>query len=147
MATLANNKRQRQKQSQQARRAYLQAQQRKAERRRKVLAGIALFLILGLVVGVFISTGGQEQEQEQQPAAPRPDCEPPATRIRLGTPPPISIDKARTYRATVETDIGSFTADLDDDKAPQTVNNFVFLSRYHYYDGVAFHRIIQGFVC
>ena len=30
--------------------------------------------------------------------------------------------------------------------APKTVNNFVFLARYHYFDGIAFHRIIPGFV-
>ncbi|MDH4169541.1 MAG: peptidylprolyl isomerase, partial [Acidimicrobiia bacterium] len=31
--------------------------------------------------------------------------------------------------------------------APVTVNNFVFLARYHYYDGIIFHRIINGFMC
>src|SRR5262249_46201668 len=36
---------------------------------------------------------------------------------------------------------------LDAASAPATVNNFVVLSRYHYYDGVGFHRIIPGFMC
>ena len=43
--------------------------------------------------------------------------------------------------------MGSITIALDAAAAPRTVNNFVVLSRYHYYDGVIFHRIIKGFVC
>jgi len=39
------------------------------------------------------------------------------------------------------------TISLDSASAPQTVNSFVFLARYHYYDGIIFHRIIKGFVC
>src|SRR5690606_18563790 len=52
----------------------------------------------------------------------------------------------KTYTAVVETTKGSFTIALDAAAAPQTVNNFVVLARYHYYDGVPFHRIIPGFV-
>ena len=36
---------------------------------------------------------------------------------------------------------------LDAAGAPKTVNNFVFLARWHYYDGIVFHRIIPGFMC
>ena len=46
----------------------------------------------------------------------------------------------------METDTGTFTIDLDTKNAPKTVNNFVFLARYHYYDGIPFHRVIPGFV-
>ena len=60
--------------------------------------------------------------------------------------PPMCIDPAKTYTAVVETTKGSFTIALDAAAAPQTVNNFVVLARYHYYDGVPFHRIIPGFV-
>ena len=41
---------------------------------------------------------------------------------------------------------GEFTVDLDASKAPKTVNNFVFLARYHFFDGITCHRIIPGFV-
>lgn len=61
-------------------------------------------------------------------------------------PPPTCIDEASTYTATVTTTMGEFTIELDDEAAPITVNNFVVLSRYHFYDGVTFHRIIPGFV-
>jgi cyclophilin family peptidyl-prolyl cis-trans isomerase len=76
---------------------------------------------------------------------------PPAegTAERLTTfdaPPAQCIDPAKTYTATVTTTKGAFTIALDAAGAPGTVNNFVFLARNHFYDGVAFHRIIPGFV-
>jgi len=43
--------------------------------------------------------------------------------------------------------MGTLVIALDAIKAPKTVNNFVFLALYHYYDGIIFHRIINGFVC
>jgi cyclophilin family peptidyl-prolyl cis-trans isomerase len=58
----------------------------------------------------------------------------------------MCIDAAKTYTATVETSKGSITIALDAKSAPNTVNNFVVLARYHFFDGVAFHRIIPGFV-
>ncbi len=60
--------------------------------------------------------------------------------------PPLCIDPTKTYTAEVSTTKGDYTIELDADAAPNTVNNFVVLARYHYYDGVAFHRIIPGFV-
>ena len=62
-------------------------------------------------------------------------------------PPPMCIDASKRYTATMETSMGTLTIALDAAAAPLTVNNFVVLSRYHYYDGVIFHRIINGFVC
>ena len=58
----------------------------------------------------------------------------------------MCIDPAKTYTATIDTSEGSFTVALDAAKAPNTVNNFVVLSRYHFYDGLTFHRIEPGFV-
>jgi cyclophilin family peptidyl-prolyl cis-trans isomerase len=60
--------------------------------------------------------------------------------------PPMCIDTNKTYRALVSTTKGDFTITLDAKTAPKTVNNFVVLSRYHFYDGVSFHRVIPGFV-
>jgi cyclophilin family peptidyl-prolyl cis-trans isomerase len=59
----------------------------------------------------------------------------------------MCIDPAKRYTAEVVTSIGTMTIALDAAAAPQTVNNFVFLARYHYYEGVIFHRIIKGFMC
>jgi cyclophilin family peptidyl-prolyl cis-trans isomerase len=62
-------------------------------------------------------------------------------------PPPMCIDPAKRYTAVIDTSVGSMTVALDAVAAPQTVNNFVFLARYHYFDGIIFHRIIKGFMC
>jgi cyclophilin family peptidyl-prolyl cis-trans isomerase len=60
--------------------------------------------------------------------------------------PPTCIDPDKRYIAEMVTTKGTMTIELDPKRAPKTVNNFVFLARYHYYDGVGFHRIIPGFV-
>ncbi len=56
------------------------------------------------------------------------------------------IDTAKRYTATKVTSHGTMVIALDPLAAPKTVNSFVFLARYHYYDGIVFHRIIPGFV-
>ena len=56
------------------------------------------------------------------------------------------IDAGKRYTATMETSKGTMTIALDPAAAPRTVNNFVFLARYHYFDGIFFHRVIPGFV-
>ena len=61
--------------------------------------------------------------------------------------PPMCIDTTKDYSATMETSMGDMIIHLDAVSALATVNNFVFLSRYHYYDGLIFHRIINGFMC
>ena len=78
--------------------------------------------------------------------------EPPATdgsspqRRSFDAEPPMVIDADKRYTATMVTSKGSMTIALDPQAAPRTVNNFVFLARYHYFDGVVFHRVIPGFV-
>ena len=61
--------------------------------------------------------------------------------------PAMCIDVSKRYTATLSTSLGDMVIALDAAAAPLTVNNFVFLARYHYYEGVIFHRIIQGFMC
>jgi cyclophilin family peptidyl-prolyl cis-trans isomerase len=68
-------------------------------------------------------------------------------RQRFDGPLPMCIDPAKRYTAEMVTNKGSMTIALDAASAPATVNNFVVLSRYHYYEGVGFHRIIPGFMC
>ena len=61
-------------------------------------------------------------------------------------PPEMAIDPQKRYKATIETSAGTMTAELSADEAPKTVNNFVFLAREGFYDGVIFHRVIKGFM-
>src|SRR5512135_2858381 len=63
-----------------------------------------------------------------------------------GGPPPLEIDVTRTYVGTIETDKGTIRVELYPRHAPNTVNNFIFLARQGFYDGVAFHRVIPDFM-
>ncbi len=60
--------------------------------------------------------------------------------------PEMAIDLSKRYAATLHTTKGDVTVDLLATEAPRTVNNFVFLAREGFYDGVPFHRIIKGFM-
>jgi peptidylprolyl isomerase len=77
---------------------------------------------------------------------PAPDGSSPKLQ-KFDGPPPMCIDPTKRYTAEIKTTLGSMTVALDAASAPKTVNNFVFLARYHYYEGVIFHRIIKGFMC
>ena len=65
---------------------------------------------------------------------------------KWSSPPAMQIDPSKTYTATIRTSLGDMTAELYPRDAPNTVNNFVFLARQGFYDGVIFHRIINGFM-
>jgi peptidylprolyl isomerase len=61
-------------------------------------------------------------------------------------PPQMQIDPSKTYVATIVTEKGDIVVELDPDAAPKTVNNFVFLAREGFYDGLTFHRVVPDFV-
>ena len=62
------------------------------------------------------------------------------------TPPKMTIDLAKKYFAVFKTEKGDIKFELFADKAPQTVNNLVFLAREGYYDNTTFHRVIANFM-
>lgn len=93
------------------------------------LSTLSLTSLVGLSLSVLASCG------EAKPAPQRYDA-----------PPPMIIDREKTYYATIETEKGDIRLLLFDDEAPMTVNNFVFLVRQGFYDGSTFHRVIPGFV-
>lgn len=61
-------------------------------------------------------------------------------------PPEMEIESAKSYEAKIETSKGDFTIELFAKDAPVTVNNFVFLARHRYFEGIVFHRIAPDFV-
>ncbi len=143
-------------------------------RRRRILTVVAVVLGLAVVIGVIVAVTGSDDGDDtdgstDQPVptdapesaalpAPPPgitldaatECPPvdgATERVqRFAGPPPECIDPDADYTATISTTLGDITAELDAAAAPETVNNFVVLSRYRYYDGVPFHRIVPGFV-
>jgi cyclophilin family peptidyl-prolyl cis-trans isomerase len=65
---------------------------------------------------------------------------------RYDNPPDFVIDFDKSYQAVLDTSRGEIVIDFDAGRSPVTVNNFVFLAREGYYDGVVFHRVIENFV-
>ncbi len=71
----------------------------------------------------------------------------PGKSYQYDAPPPMTIDVNKQYFATFKLEKGGeFVVQLFPDKAPKTVNNFVFLAREGYYDGTTFHRVLEGFM-
>jgi len=66
--------------------------------------------------------------------------------MQWSSPPPMSIDQSKEYKATIKTSFGDIVVQLFPKDAPIAVNNFVFLARHGFYDGVKFHRVVKGFV-
>ncbi|MEA2702918.1 MAG: hypothetical protein QOD63_863 [Actinomycetota bacterium] len=153
------SKKQRQQQRRRSSAKARQAAGRAARRTsRRKWAVIATFLIMILVLGLaqVIDVGGASRDAPVRLVAPAQGASingdtpcPDASGASLRTttfekPPPMCIDPAKSYAAAIETSKGLVTVDLDAKNAPRTVNNFVVLSRYHFYDGLPFHRIAAG---
>ena len=66
--------------------------------------------------------------------------------VKFPSPPPMCIDIKKVYEAQFTTNKGTFTMELDPGIAPNTVNNFIYLAKYHFFDGTKCHRIVTGFM-
>ena len=175
---MASNKRQRKKTNQAARRAALEAARRRQQRKKQLVnfgaLALGVLLLAGLVAFIASRGGDDSASPPTSSTAPKVTLAtlppvPPAREIKGDTPCPKStgeerassfekpppsappcIDPAKTYRAVFTTSTGVVKVALDTKRTPQTVNNFVVLSRYRYYDGSSFSRtdpsidIIQG---
>ena len=102
-----------------------------------IVSGVALVAIVAVAIWAVYGRG----------RAVRAGDLPPAERDGMySEPPPMVIDPAKHYTATIKTDKGDIVLELTADKATNTVNNFVFLAREGFYDEVVFHRVIPGFM-
>lgn len=115
------------------------------------LAWLAVALVLVAVVAVVAVLFLNQQKQTTVPETSDEGRvtmpEDPAARNGMyTTPPPMVIDPNKHYTATIVTEKGEIVIELYADKAPKTVNNFVFLAREGFYDNTTFHRVIPGFM-
>ncbi len=81
--------------------------------------------------------------------APAVNPSPAATTVPVKTydkPPPMTIDPKKQYFATIKTEKGDIKIELLAEDAAKTVNNFVFLARDGFYNGLKWHRVEPGFV-
>lgn len=132
-----------------------------------VIGGLAA-IALSTVCGTYLSvTGGGATQpasdvrtfdtatpQPSPTPTPDPNASPTPTPAPTPTPvqrrfaaaPPMQIDPAKQYVATIATEKGTIRLQLSPQEAPQAVNSFVFLAKNGYYDGLTFNRVIPGFV-
>jgi cyclophilin family peptidyl-prolyl cis-trans isomerase len=145
-------KRERQKQGRAARQEAIRAAQQRRHRRRQTITFallVATPIVILLATKVFGGDGGGDTAEvaaTSKEAAPCPKLKDQERRTTFPAPQRNCIKTSKTYVAKVTTDVGAFTIELDNKRAPTTVNNFVVLSRYHFYDGLTFHRVVKDFV-
>lgn len=141
-------KRERQRQN----RASKLEQQAAIEKRQKFWRSARGFLIILVPIAVvfaflLLRGGGDDNDADREPSSDQTTSATVAADPgQFSAPPPMTIDKAKTYVATVDTSEGSFEMTLDPKDAPKTVNSFVFLANEGFYDGLDFHRIVTDFV-
>lgn len=104
---------------------------------RMVGIGAVVVVVLALAYMGFGSPGSGTAICDLQETGPK----------QYAAPPAMTIDTSKTYLAAFKMESGGeFTVQLYADRTPATVNNFVCLARAGYYDGVTFHRVIDGFM-
>jgi cyclophilin family peptidyl-prolyl cis-trans isomerase len=133
---------------------------RRRGRRGKLVTGVAMVASLGIAFLTVLSYTSRSSKSDlaankKAPATttttsleapcPRADGQS-ARRDQFKLPPRLCINPTHSFRADVLTDVGTYSMELNARAAPQTVNNFVFLSRYHFYDAVPFNRVKPGFI-
>ena len=122
--------------------------------RSRMTLGAAMLLAAAMIVA---ACGGDDPEPTPTPlrvetATPTASCgtspgsSPTPGPQSYSSAPDLVIDTSKDYYATFVTERGEFRLRLFDDQVPRTVNNFVFLAREGFYNGVTFHRVIPGFM-
>jgi cyclophilin family peptidyl-prolyl cis-trans isomerase len=119
-------------------RAELQRQREKSTRNIRLMAAGIILLLIAALVWVFVPrTAPTQTATESQPVSAK----------QYDSAPAMSIDVTKQYFATVKMATGGeFVIQLYPDKAPITVNSFVFLAREKFFDGTTFHRVLDGFM-
>jgi cyclophilin family peptidyl-prolyl cis-trans isomerase len=123
-------KRERQRLNREARREaeLAAARRRKQWRTGRTIAIFAVPLVIVFVVLQLRSSGSSEPNR------------------KFSKPPAQTLKPDTNYTATIDTSEGEMVVNLDAASAPTSVNNFVFLARKHFYDGLTFHRVAKDFV-
>jgi cyclophilin family peptidyl-prolyl cis-trans isomerase len=124
-------KRERQRLNREARR---QAEQAAARRRKQMRTGRNIAILAVPLIALFIILQVRSSGGESEPTR------------KFSKPPALALKPNTVYSATLDTSEGKMTIALDATAPPNSVNNFVFLGRKHFYDGLTFHRVAKDFV-
>ena len=112
---------------------------------RLIILGVFAVVAVAIVAAILLSRGGDD-EGGSTGAAGCEQVEAPEPREVSLEAPEQSVRKGESLTAVVETSCGTFEIALDTERAPKTVNSFVFLSEDGFYDGLPFHRVVPDFV-
>jgi len=124
----------------------LTAQRRANDRILWIIVAGVVVVILAMIIPELIKPG-EQAAQPTQAAQSTPAAQAEASVKQWNSPPEMQIDPEKSYTATVKmAKGGEFVIELYPEKAPITVNSFVFLAREGFYDGVTFHRVLDGFM-
>ena len=111
------------------------------------IAGIGLLLIAVILIWLAVSTSFKPTAASTAQTTAAVVLVPTVKTLQWSSPPPMTIDTTKQYFAIVQmAKGGEFEIQLYSDKAPITVNNFVFLANQGFYNGTTFHRVIDGFM-
>ena len=110
------------------------------------IGGIVAIVVLLIIVMVLVLNPSKKGDSVSASTNPNMPTNPEERNGMYTEPPPMTIDPAKQYIATIETEKGDIVVELFADKAPNTVNNFVFLAREGFYDNTTFHRVIADFM-
>ena len=167
---MGTSKRERQKKNREVQRSHeARRAQRNKVQRRGTRIGVIVLVVVALVGFVFVTGNDTEDSAPETTVAPvvedattndttaagpftygTSECPPvdgtAEQRREFSDSHQLCIDPAKTYVATFDTTQGQFSVRLYADRAPGTVNNFVSLARWKYFDGTKCHRVIEDFV-
>src|SRR5215213_2634904 len=127
------------------------------------LVVVAIFIVLGFMLASNRPGSGQSAAAptadafsavptaagapaEAAPTAGTSAAAPAGQPQSYSAPPPMTIDPAKSYTATITTPRGDFVVNLRPDLAPQTVNSFVFLAKAGFFNGLTWHRVLPNFM-
>ena len=103
--------------------------------------------VSALLVLALVGCGADDETTPPASAEATSTPKPTGGVKQFDAPPPMTIDPGKSYTATMKLESGGeVVIELFDTDAPKTVNNFVFLARQGYFDGITFHRVIPGFM-
>ncbi len=105
-----------------------------------------LLILLGAATLALAACGDDSKGAGALPEGCAPADGSAATTQTFTAAPPMCLEDGKSYTAVIETTQGTLHVALRDDIAPNTVNSFVNLARFHYFDGTTCHRAIQTFV-
>jgi cyclophilin family peptidyl-prolyl cis-trans isomerase len=165
---VATEKRARQRANRQAKIEEQVKEEQRAKKRSWIYRGVIVAVaLIAVLVAINVLSGDDEATEADEEATtedaadeaesdsaedtaeaePVATCTPPADQVlAFDEAPAFELTEGTVYNAVLDTTAGEMTVALDAERAPNTVNNFVFLARNGYYDCVTFHRVIEGFV-